>query len=272
MNQQASKLFPTFASKIMTHYYVPLIRSKSFKPFSNFRTTVSTLSSRFTNPHSSSLPHRIVTLAGVSCGGKTQAALEFCKHARDEQYFCAIFCVQASSVSAREKGFKRIADMLNVPTREPLETRINIVMAILQAWPYPWLLVFDNYRCTSAHAAIMKDLGKYMPKSEQGSILITRNVEDMRRMGEDFELEGTVVIPELRLGDAVELLLSSSRVYETDENHEQGMKLALALEKRPRALMQAGTYIRRHNVSIAAYHELFKERDPKTVAKLFSRP
>jgi hypothetical protein len=57
---------------------------------------------------------RVLTLTGVACGGKTQAAIEFCHRAQNTQQFGAIFWVKASSANAVEKSFKAIANKLNV--------------------------------------------------------------------------------------------------------------------------------------------------------------
>lgn len=176
--------------------------------------------------------------------------------------------MQASSVSARKKGFKYIADMLNVPQSEELDTRIKMVMVILQAWPCPWLLVFDNCRDRSDNEDIMTELVDYMPKSEQGSILITRSMRSMQSIGGDV-VQGVVMMPELTLREAVAFLLSRSMVEETDDNYKAGVKLALALEKRPRALKQAGEYIGKHKLNISEYLKMFCEGDQRTVAKQF---
>ena len=201
----------------------------------------------------------IVTLAGVACGGKTQVALEFCHRARVSEQFGAIFLIKASSTASIEKGFRTIADKFNIQKGDPPEVRLKMVMAVLSAWPCPWLLVFDNYN--DEDLALLEP---YMPDGPHSSFLITRKVEKMKQGGSDT----TIYLPDLRLQDAVDLLLTRSAVAQTDENYEQGVKLAVALEKVPRAIMQAGTYIKKHKLTIAAYLTLFQEGDRGTAARL----
>lgn len=173
------------------------------------------------------------------------------------EQFGAIFLIKASTTASIEKGFRAIADNFNIPKSDPPEARLNAVRAILSVWPCPWLLVFTYYKDED-----LTCLEPYMPDGPQASFLITRQVQNTKQ-----EASGTTVyLPDLRLQDAVELLLKRSAVAQTDENYEQAVQLAAALEKVPRAIMQAGTYIKKHKITIAAYLRMFQDGDTRTAA------
>jgi hypothetical protein len=241
---------------MFTHYHIPVSRNKTFVGFND--SLVKLQQSFSTSPKS---PKNVVNLAGVACGGKSQVALEFCHRARMNEQFGAIFVIKASSITSIEKGFRAIADKFNIPKSEPPEARLKIVMAILSAWPCPWLLVFDNF--DNFNGEDVARLEPYMPGGPQASFLVTRKVENIKQ----GESDRTVYLPDLRLQDAVELLHQRSAVAQTDENYEQGVKLAMALEKIPRAIMQAATYIKKHKITIATYLRMFQDGDTRTVAK-----
>jgi hypothetical protein len=239
---------------MFTYYQIPISRNKTFVVFDD---TITRLQQSFS--FSPKQGKNIVSLAGVACGGKSQVALEFCHRARISEQFGAIFFIKGSSTTSIEKDFRAIADKFNIPKTDPPEARLKTVKAILSAWPTTWLLVFDNYN----HEDLAR-LEPYMPDGPQASFLVTRKAENMKPRG----LETTVYLPELRLQDAVDLLLTLSAVAQSDENYEQGVRLAVALEKIPRAIMQAGTYIKKHKITIAAYLRMFQDGDSRTAASL----
>jgi len=101
-------------------------------------------------------------------------------------------------------------------------------------------MVFNNSLGQDAKA----ELRDYMPGSEQGAYLITRDFEEAREWK-------VVRLPDLGLLDVIELLLMRSGAERSDENYEQGIKLVKKLEKIPRLVMQVGLYIKKSKVSFA---------------------
>lgn len=185
-------------------------------------------------------------------------AIEFCHQARISGQFGAIFLIKASSTTSIQKCFRVIADRFNIPKSDTAEARLQTVKAVLSAWPCPWLLVFDNYNDED-----LACLEPYMPEGPQAFFLITRKVDSMKARGS----ETTVYLPGLRLQDAVDLLLTRSAVPPSDQNYEQGVRLAVALEKVPRAVMEAATYIKKHKLTIAAYLSMLQGGDSRTPAR-----
>jgi hypothetical protein len=113
-----------------------------------------------------------------------------------------------------------------------MEVGIGTTMSILTAWPCPWLMVFDNY---GGHDP-SKDLGCYIPNSEQGSYLLIRKLEDLTLA----EKSSAIYLPNLHLQEALELLLNRSSVEKNDENF---------VRTRPQARSGAGKDPTYHNAS-----------------------
>jgi hypothetical protein len=241
---------------VLTHYLVPILRNKTFAGFDD---SIDKLKQQYSSGSRSA--ERVLTLTSVACGGKTQAAIEFCHRAQNSQQFGAIFWVKASSAKAVEKSFKAISSKLNVAQDDPIEAKIQTTMSILKAWPCPWLMVFDNYNGNDP----FKELGCYMPDSEQGSYLLTRKVEHLT----PAEKSSAIYLPELQLQEALELLYNRSAVKRNDLSFVQGINLVQALGKIPRVIMQVGLYIRKRKLSFDEYYRMFQQSDRKAVATLF---
>lgn len=152
-----------------------------------------------------------------------------------------------------QKSFNTIANRLNIPTSDPVDHRIDAVIRILQSWPYPFLLVFDNYNGQD----INSDLKSYIPSSTpQSYTLITRKLNDLS----PDEKREAITIPDLEITEAIELLLLKSGVQRTDQNFEEGIRLVRALDKIPRAIMQAASFVRKNKeVGFAEYLKMVKE-------------
>jgi hypothetical protein len=93
--------------------------------------------------------------------GKTQVALEYCHQAKDKQ-FSTIFWVDVSSEFI-QKSFEVISEDIKPATMALPDTnsRVNFVTESFAAWPYPWLMVFDNYDNPSA----FDSLQDFIPKA-----------------------------------------------------------------------------------------------------------
>lgn len=126
VNQRSSTQYSHFGSNVLTHYLVPIPRNKTFVGFDD---TINELQERCSAGSRSA--QRILTLTGVACGSKTQAAIVFCYRAQNTQQFGAILWVKASSRNAIEKSFRTIANKLNVSQTETMEDRIKTIMSIL---------------------------------------------------------------------------------------------------------------------------------------------
>jgi hypothetical protein len=224
---------------------MPVPRNKTF---SRFNDTIKDLKRQYKYGTKSS--ERTIALTGVVCGGKTQVALDFCYQAQAEQLFGAIFWVKASSRSAIENSFRKIADRLNVDVHQSLAVRISITMSVLKAWPCRWLMVFSDCIGSDGKA----ELRNYMPESEQGAYLITKPFEK----GKEWK---RVRLPDLGFLDMVELLMMKSGADRSDENYEEAVKLVGRLNKIPLVVMEVGRYIRRSKVSFSRFTSMLDKKN-----------
>ncbi|KAE9378525.1 hypothetical protein N431DRAFT_479522 [Stipitochalara longipes BDJ] len=260
VGQQGSLLSSHFGSNFLTHYVVPcpVPRHKSFSCFAD---TVKQLEQLYSS--GTTLTERNLTLAGVACGGKTWVALEFCEKTQKDAKFGGIFWIKASSAAAIRKSFGVMASHLNIDKKCLPEIRVQVMMGVLSAWPCRWLMVFDNYNGNDA----AKDLGDFMPQSEQGVYLLTRRLESLTSV----EKKSAILLPPLQLPDALELLLNRSAVERNDDNYEPGLKLVRALGKVPRIIVQVASYIKKHKISFEEYHRMLRNSDSRTVIGLLKR-
>lgn len=112
----------------------------------------------------------------------------------------------------------------------------------------------------------MVRLRSYTPDGQQVSFLINGKFEKMKQGGADKNR----YLLDQRLQEAMELRLTRSTVAQIDENYEQGVKLAIALEKIPRTIVQGGIYIEKHKLTIAAYLKMFQGGDLRIGGRLLN--
>jgi hypothetical protein len=258
ISKQGSVASSHFLLCIKTHYHVPRLSNKTFASFEN---TIQALRQQIL-PSAQTSP-RVVTLAGVACGGKKQLALEFCHQAQNSRSFGAIFWVKASSQQALQRSYKNIANLLKIPSQGSTDARINAVKNTLATWPYPWLLAFGNYNGKD----VLTELGPYIPTGGQGAILITRPLESLPWA----ERDKVVILPSITLQEGIELLLNICRVEKSDENFEMGLRLVKAMDKNPRFIVEVGNYIKRRRVGLESYYRMFMDGDKRTVAAAVER-
>jgi hypothetical protein len=171
-----------------------------------------------------------MVLHGLGGMGKSQLALEYA-HAHQEEY-SSIWWISVPNISqdivaiaqdlvqhhaqhmakTAQPDYHRIAITLGLPTHAVTETgRINAssktiddVISAVKRWLSAkdnkrWLMIMDN------HDDLQVDVGKYLPSSSSGRILITSRVSDSARLGDSLELGG------IREEDAIEILRKSAR-------------------------------------------------------------
>ena len=135
----------------------------------------------------------------------------------------------------------------------------------------PWLLVLDNAddedmffrparqsQSTDILQKQLEMLAQYLPRNAQGSILITtRN----RRVGVRFaERDRPIIVPPLEVDDA-ESMLRLQLYNDADWITSEALELVNILECLPLAIVQAASYIREEDVSLARYLELLRPKN-----------
>jgi NB-ARC domain len=192
-----------------------------------------------------------VVLQGMGGSGKTQLALECCRHADENLHFMAALWIDASSPMSVVRSYKAIASLIskNPPDDKDDKVTVSFIKNILRDWRQRWLVVFDNYDDPAAFQnQIVND---YVPTGANGSILFTSRHQDSGRLGH------LIKVSTMTEDESIELLLHKSS-FSVEEKAEAS-KIALMLGYLPLALDQAASYISSRGVYlknfISEYHE-----------------
>jgi hypothetical protein len=127
-----------------------------------------------------------VVLHGLGGIGKTQLAVEYIRKYKETH--TAVFWLNANDEDSLRLSFCAIAQQIlryhsattvlrNVDLEGDLEQVVSAVKIWLDLWDNPhWLVIYDNYdnpRSSSYSDHSTVDLRQYLPRSDQGSMIIT---------------------------------------------------------------------------------------------------
>ncbi len=189
----------------------------------------------------------IYGLGGI---GKTQTAVEYAY--RHRQDYPHVLWVRSETEANIYASYTEIAEMLGMEPQQDQKITIKAVKHWLQT-QNGWLLIYDN-------ADDLTLLKKFYPHTTSGSILITTRTDDFAQLGIKKQLE----IETLPEKDAVDFLCTRTKTDITNPENEKAIKdLAAELGNLPLALEQAGAYIQTNKVSVQAYLNSYREKNPK---------
>ena len=204
----------------------------------------------------------IVILQGTGGSGKTQLAIECCRHAEKDLRFIATFWIDASSTISVMRSYKAIASLLpkKVANNSNQEILVSVVQKTLRELQYRWLVVFDNYDNPTA----FKDplINYYIPTGRNGSILFTSRRGDSARLGRCFRIE----VSKMTEQESRKLLLDGKPSNE--EKEAQASRIASALGDIPLALDQAAAYIRSRRLPFRDFIPEYNKRKELLVEKM----
>jgi hypothetical protein len=105
--------------------------------------------------------------------GKTQLALECCRHAEEDLRFMATLWIDASSPVSVLQSFRAVASLISkgLPDPNDGEAAVLVVRNTLRDWKQRWLVVFDNY--DDPQASTNGSITKLIPQGDERSILFT---------------------------------------------------------------------------------------------------
>ena len=191
----------------------------------------------------------VVVLIGMGGAGKTQLALEYCRHLKDLKAHKAIFWLNASSHNALYQSMESIAKKL-LPGREidDPDMAVMLVKDVLSSWSDPWLLVFDNLDNPSDLDGILD----FFPEGPSGSILVTSRYAGSKELGQAMQLD------QMELKECLQLLLPSAQV--DVEQHAAAEEIAKRLGYLPLAIDQARAYIRRRQLHLGDFLIEYEKR------------
>ncbi|KAH7130945.1 hypothetical protein EDB81DRAFT_129655 [Dactylonectria macrodidyma] len=217
-----------------------------------------------------------LALTGLGGVGKSQIAIEYAHRTRINEPQTSIFWVDADDVIRFVKGYREIAELMRIPGRD--DPKLDI-LDLVRRWLCDenngrWLMVLDNaddiqtFYATTPDDPTATPLEKFIPRSPNGSILLTsRNETVARNLVENktriIEVEPMTKPDALRLFEA---MVATDLFLETDAKERK--ELVEALEGIPLAISHASAYIDAQRITLADYLELFRETEDNQVLLL----
>lgn len=243
-------------------WHVPYERNPHF---TDHRNLVQQLHDHLTSGEIGASRQSISGLGGI---GKTQLALEYAYHYRDN--YAAVLWVRAGSQTQMLGDLSSIAELLQIPRTKKLESKHQHLINEIAYWLRThsgWLLVFDNADENPDDAenaeAVEKGIGldRLLSLLEGGHILLTTRVQTVANLAQNFRLE------EMQPEEGAQLLLlrsnqlSSPDILKTTDrvDREEVLALSRLLGGLPLALEQARAYIEATGCGLAGYRRLYEE-------------
>ena len=224
---------------------------------------------------------------------KSQIALELLYRARDEDENVWLFWVPASDEARFKEGYRRIADVAQLPGRNMKDVdMLEHVLGWLDDWSGDrrWIMVLDDATdpevffnksipCNESGGTCKRgprrDLAAFLPTTRYGTIILTSQNEKIRPplvRGTDRVLN----VATMREEHAVALLRKKCNATEPmvdgQMTHDE-VDLVHALNKTPIAISLAAAYIRyTPNTTVSAYLQLLQESEHHSLKLLSSNP
>ena len=200
---------------------------------------------------SSVQPQAISGLGGI---GKTQIALEYAYHYRDD--YRAVLWARAGTPEELATDFVAIAQLLNLPEKDAQDQ--SLVINGVNRWfetNSGWLLILDNVDTL----AMVRD---YFPKRNTGHILLTTRAQSMSGLARKVEIDT------MELEDGTLFLLRRAGIIAQDAPLDNVSKadqataraIVQAMDGLPLALDQAGAYLEETECGLSTYLMLYRKQ------------
>ena len=223
-----------------------------------------------------SQPAGRAALVGLGGVGKSQLAIEYTHRTRERSPDTWVFWVHASNAARFEQDYQDIADVIKIAGREDPQADIfKLVHDWLRGCEGKWLMILDNVdnsrflleakaksqsQITQPDNGAFRSLWEYLPKSPNGSILITSRSKEAAL--ELVKVNETISVEPMSETHATELCKKKlgPEVLQIDEDIA---KLVAVLEFMPLAVAQAAAYIsqRAPRYSVREYIRKFQKSD-----------
>ncbi|KAF2277956.1 HET-domain-containing protein [Westerdykella ornata] len=205
-----------------------------------------------------------VVLHGLGGIGKTQLAIQYIS--RHKEKYTAVFWLNANDEDSLRLSFRSIAQQIlthHPSNRElrnvDLEGDLDRVVRAVKAWldlrdNTRWLMVYDNYdnpRTANHSDRSTVDVRRYLPESDQGSVIITTRLANVTQ-GRRLPIQKLT-----SLEDGLKILSNTSGRGDI-KNDPDAKALAMKLDGLPLALSTAGAYLEHVTTSFAEYLRLYE--------------
>lgn len=195
---------------------------------------------------------------------KSQLAIEYAHRVRRQSPDTSVFWLYASNAARVEESYKGVAELLSLPGRKDPSTNVmQLVVDYLNSNESgKWLMIVDNVdtqitiQSRQGNNTVDVSLAKFLPQSDNGSILITSRYHDVSRtlVGREKDM---ISVATMDKTEALQLLKNKLSTPVGDE----ATALVEELDCIPLAVSQAAAYINRMQprMSIEKYIEKLKD-------------
>ncbi|KAK4991151.1 hypothetical protein LTR66_006622 [Elasticomyces elasticus] len=213
-----------------------------------------------------------VAISGIGGVGKSQIAIEYCYRYKERKPDAHVFWVHGGNVARFYQGYKRIAQLLELPGWDDPEASI---LELVSSWSSnthaTFLLVVDNadnienwwpgkYKSVGSLDDPSKNLSKYLPEnSNNGHVLIT--TRDNRVAGRLAKQSKPIAIQPMSNEEARSLFLSKLGAGALDFDESEVHNLLEELDRLPLAVSQAAAFIEENGISIVEYTSALRGED-----------
>jgi tetratricopeptide (TPR) repeat protein len=207
---------------------------------------------------------------------KSQIAINYVYWVRKHYPEISIFWIHAATIDRFHQGYRKIAQDCCIPG---IENPNADVLQLVKHWLQDetngkWLMVIDNADRIEDFFQSGKErkpvdgsreqkLGSYIPKTTQGSILVTSRD---KQCAIKFANRDLIEVP--RMIEAESECLVSSVLTDKDYDPNELKKLVSTLDHLPLALVQAAAYIEENSSTIERYLEIYHESEDSAVELL----
>ncbi|KAL2019581.1 hypothetical protein VTK56DRAFT_9478 [Thermocarpiscus australiensis] len=208
-----------------------------------------------------------LALFGLGGVGKTQIALAYAYWLRETSPDVSVFWVHASNAERFQQSFASIARECRVPGYDDPKADI---MSLLKMWLEKhdrgrWLMVIDNaddmQLFVGGTADPSKNLGRYVPESAHGSVLITtRNKQAGLNLA-----QGNTPIEVGKMDDAESDELLRTKLNVSHAASDELSMLSARMEYLPLALVHAAAFIEANTITVGHCLQLLDESDQNVV-------
>jgi tetratricopeptide (TPR) repeat protein len=191
--------------------------------------------------------------------GKTQIALEYAYRSWDTGRYDHILWINAANEEVLFASFASLAELLLAFPATKETDRLMLVKAMkswLEQCEQRWLLIFDN-------ADDISFVHDFLPRQGKGSILLTTRAHAVGSLG-----ASAIEVENMGLIESAEFLLQRAQRWQVpDEERDEAINLAIALDCFPLALDQAGAYIEETASSFVEYLKIYQDHRKELLAR-----